>query len=95
MAKKLFIGGLPYKISSQDLEKLFGQVGKVVSATVIEDRMTGRSKGFGFIEMETEEDAKEAIRRFNGYDLEGRQIIVNEAKPREESNNKNFFNSRR
>ena len=95
MAKKLFIGGLPYKVTSQDLEKLFSQVGKVISADVIEDRMTNRSKGFGFIEMESEQEAQEAIRRFNGYDLEGRQIIVNEAKPREETNNKGFFNSRR
>ena len=95
MATKLFIGGLPYSVSSQDLEKLFAQVGTVVSATVIQDRMTNRSKGFGFVEMETDKEAQEAIGRFNGYDLEGRQIIVNIAKPREETDNKRFFSSTR
>jgi cold-inducible RNA-binding protein len=95
MAKKLFIGSLPYSATSEDLEKLFSEVGEVLSATVIVDRMTNRSKGFGFVEYKSDEHAEEAIKRFNGYDLDGRQIVVNEAKPREDNDNRNSFNSRR
>lgn len=97
MAKKLFIGSLPYSVTGPDLEKLFAEVGTVVSATVISDRMTNRSKGFGFVEMETEEEAQKAIQKFNGYTIDDRQIVVNEAKPREESssNDRRYFHSRR
>ncbi len=94
MATKLFIGSLPYSVTSSDLENLFSQVGKVISSAVIQDRMTNRSKGFAFVEMESDAEAQEAIRRFNGYDLQGREIIVNVAKPREESDNRGFYNSR-
>jgi len=83
MAKKLFIGKLPYSCTSAQLQDLFSQVGTVVSAIVIIDKMTNRSKGFGFVEMETEEEIQKAIQKFDGYELEGRQIVVNEAKPKE------------
>ncbi len=82
--KKLFVGGLPFAIGDQDLQGLFTQFGTVVSATVIMDRETRRSKGFGFVEMSTEEEAQEAIKKLNNSDLEGRTIVVNVAKPREE-----------
>jgi RNA recognition motif-containing protein len=84
MGKKLFVGGLPYATSSSELEELFGQVGKVESADVITDRNTGRSRGFGFVEMEKDEDAAKAIEKLNGSEVGGRNIVVAEAKPREE-----------
>ena len=84
MAKKLFVGGLPYETSNAELEKLFSEVGKVESATVITDRNTGRSRGFGFVEMEKDEDAAKAIEKLNGREVGGRNIVVAEAKPREE-----------
>lgn len=81
MSKRLFVGSLPYAATSNQLEELFAQIGKVVSAAVITDRFSGRSKGFGFVEMETEEEAQNAIQKLNGYNLDGRPIIVNEARP--------------
>ena len=83
MSLKLYVGGLPYATTSEDLARLFGRYGHLVAATVIADRMTGRSKGFGFVEMATEEEAQEAIRRFNGYSMNNRPLTVNEARPRE------------
>ncbi len=82
-SKKLYVGGLPYSISDTQLEELFSAHGSVESARVITDRMTGRSKGFGFVEMSSQSAAAEAIEKLNQTDREGRSIMVNEAKPRE------------
>lgn len=84
MNKKLYVGNLPYSASAEDIRALFEQVGEIADVAVITDRETGRSKGFGFVEMATEELAAEAIRRFNGYQLNNRALTVNEARPREE-----------
>ena len=84
MAKKLFVGGLPYSVTDSKLEEMFSEIGTVVSATMIIDRMTDQSKGFGFVEMEKEKDADEAIKKLNDTEVEGRKIIVNVARPREE-----------
>jgi len=84
VTKKLYVGNLPYNTTETDLRALFEQVGEIADATVITDRETGRSKGFGFVEMATEEGAQEAIRRFNGYEMNNRPLTVNEARPREE-----------
>lgn len=81
---RLFIGNLPYSIDDQALGDLFAQFGTVVSANVITDKYSGRSKGFGFVEFENVEDAKKAIESLNEKEVEGRQIVVNVAKPREE-----------
>ncbi len=83
VGKKLYIGNLAYGVSSSDLEQLLGQHGTVMSAEVISDRMTGRSKGFGFVEMDSDEDAQNAIQALNGQEFQGRPLTVNEAKPRE------------
>ncbi len=80
MAKKLFVGNLSFQTSEQELNDLFSQVGKVDSVSIITDRMTGRSKGFGFVEMDNEA-AETAISKFNGMDLGGRKLTVNEARP--------------
>jgi RNA recognition motif-containing protein len=81
MASKLYVGGLPYSTTEDTLRDSFAQAGNVVSATIITDRMTGRSKGFGFVEMSTDEEAQKAIEMWNGKDLEGRTLTVNEARP--------------
>lgn len=83
MAKKLYVGNLPYSATQQTLQDLFAQAGTVATATVIIDRMSGRSKGFGFVEMSTEEEAEKAIEMFNGKEVDGRKLTVNEAKPME------------
>ncbi|MDD5252085.1 MAG: RNA-binding protein [Patescibacteria group bacterium] len=83
MAKKLYVGGLSYGTSQQSLQDLFSQAGTVASAMIITDKMTGRSKGFGFVEMSTEEEAQKAISMFNGQEFEGRTLTVNEARPME------------
>ena len=83
MAKKLYVGGLSYNTTEYVLKETFGAAGTVESATIIMDRMTNRSKGFGFVEMSTEEEAKKAIEMFNGKELDGRSITVNEARPQE------------
>lgn len=83
MAKKLYVGGLPYSTSEVALKELFSQAGAVESAVIIMDKMSGRSKGFGFVEMATEEDAKKAIETFNGKEFEGRTLAVDEARPLE------------
>ncbi len=80
---KLYVGGLPYQVTEDQLREIFSPHGTVESATVITDRMTGRSKGFGFVEMSSQEEAQQAIDKLNGTDLEGRNITVNEAKPRQ------------
>jgi len=83
MAKKLYVGGLPYKTNNSELEAHFGTAGKVSSATIIMDKMTNRSKGFGFVEFENDEDAEKAISMFNGKEFDGRVLTVNEARPME------------
>ena len=80
--RKLFVGGLPYSVSDNQLEELFSNHGTVESARVITDRMTGRSRGFGFVEMSSEEEAQEAMEKLNGTEYEGRNLTVNEARPR-------------
>ena len=83
MAKKLYVGNLAFQTTSQDLQDLFAQAGTVESAQIIEDRDTGQSKGFAFVEMSTEEEAATAIAQFNGKEVGGRMLKVNEARPRE------------
>lgn len=85
MPSKLYVGNLAYGVANSDLEALFSQVGQVHSVAVIMDKFSGQSKGFGFVEMATAEDASTAIKRFNDTELKGRNIKVNEAKPRESS----------
>ena len=81
MGKKLYVGNLPFTATDDALRQIFEQVGTVESAKVITDRDTGRSKGFGFVEMANDQEATDAITRFNGADLEGRAMTVNEARP--------------
>jgi len=84
MAVKLYVGNLPYSTTDADLQQLFAEYGTVESASVINDRETGRSKGFGFVEVADDAQAKVAIEALNGKDFSGRNIVVNEARPREE-----------
>jgi cold-inducible RNA-binding protein len=88
MSVKLYVGNLSFQTSSDDLQQLFAQVGTVESATVVEDRDTGRSRGFGFVEMASKEEGQKAIDEFNGKDLNGRNLTVNEARPREDRGNR-------
>jgi len=83
MSKKLFVGGLPRTITSSLLEEMFSKFGKIISCDVITDRYSGQSKGFGFVEMENDKEADEAIKKLNNSDLEGKKIAVNVARPRE------------
>ena len=83
MSMKLYVGNLSFQTSSDDLNSLFAQAGTVESAAVVEDRETGRSRGFGFVEMSSKEEAQKAIEQFNGKEINGRNLNVNEAKPRE------------
>jgi RNA recognition motif-containing protein len=84
MAQKLFVGGLSFSTTNQSLERFFAQAGTVASATVITDQMTGRSKGFGFVEMSTSEEAQKAVSQLDGRELDGRQVKVEVAKPKGE-----------
>lgn len=84
MATKLYVGNLPYGVTSSKLEELFGAHGEVRSAQVVMDRDTGRSKGFGFVEMGSPQEAQTAINALNGKDIEGRPLTVNEARPKED-----------
>ncbi len=84
MAKKLYVGNMSWNTTEESLRDAFSQCGEVVSAQVIADRMSGRSKGFGFVEMGTQEEADAAIAKFNGADLDGRALTVNEARPMED-----------
>src|ERR687894_2105849 len=84
MGRRLYVGNLSYNVDSSQLEQLFGQHGTVTSAEVIADRDTGRSKGFGFVEMGSDEEAQAAIAALNGQQHDGRALTVNEAKPRED-----------
>ncbi len=83
MSTKLYVGNLAFQTTSQELQELFAQAGTVESAAVVEDRDTGRSRGFGFVEMSTKEESTAAIDQFNGKEVNGRALKVNEAKPRE------------
>jgi cold-inducible RNA-binding protein len=83
MGTKLYVGNLAFQTTSEDLQELFSQAGTVESASVVEDRMTGRSRGFAFVEMSTPEEAASAIEQMNGKEVGGRALKVNEAKPRE------------
>src|SRR5437764_851673 len=84
MSMKLYVGNLSFQTSSEDLQQLFAQAGTVESASVVEDRETGRSRGFGFVEMSSKEEGNAAIQQFNGHEVGGRALNVNEAKPRED-----------
>jgi RNA recognition motif-containing protein len=91
MQKKLFVGGIPYSVQQEELQELFAKCGEVTSATIVRDKFTNQSRGFGFVEMATEEQAAEAIKQLNGSQLGGRTIVVNESKPQE----KKSFGDRR
>lgn len=84
MAKRLFIGGLPYATTEDELREMFAKIGPVSTCTIIIDKFTGRSKGFGFIEFENDADADKAVKELNGIDMGGRKIVVNEARPMED-----------
>jgi RNA recognition motif-containing protein len=83
MQKKLFVGGLSYNTDVEEIRELFVQAGEVISANIIKDKFTNQSRGFGFVEMATEAQAAEAIKMFNGKELGGRNLVVNESKPQE------------
>lgn len=85
MGKNLFVGSIAWATTEEGLKAHFEQVGAVESAVIIKDKMTGRSKGFGFVEMATEDDAKAAVEQLNGKELDGRELVVNEARPKEEN----------
>ncbi|MBU0999940.1 RNA-binding protein [Patescibacteria group bacterium] len=82
--RKLFIGSLPWSVDDAKLAEIFAQAGNVISAQVVKDRETGRSRGFGFVEMSTDEEAQNAVKNLNGADVDGRKIVVNIARPRED-----------
>jgi RNA recognition motif-containing protein len=84
MSTKLYVGNLSFRVTSDDLHEHFSQAGSVESANIVQDRETGRSRGFGFVEMSSEEDANNAIAQFNGQEYDGRNMVVNEARPRED-----------
>jgi RNA recognition motif-containing protein len=83
LSKKLFVGSLPWAVNDEGLKEVFTPYGNVVSAIVVKDRRSGRSKGYGFVEMENDSEAKAAIDALNGSEINGRNIVVNEAKPKE------------
>jgi len=84
MSTKLYVGNLSFNTSNEDLQELFGQAGTVESVNIVEDRDTGRSRGFGFVEMSSKEEGQTAIEQLNGKEIDGRALTVNEARPREE-----------
>lgn len=83
MAMKLFVGGLSWGTTDEGLQTFFAQIGPVASANVVKDKFSGRSRGFGFVEMQSDDDAKKAIEELNGKEFDGRTIVVNEARPKE------------
>lgn len=95
MEKKLYVGSLSYETTEDSLKELFSKAGTVSSVSVIMDKFSGKSKGFGFVEMSSEEEAKKAIEMFNGKELDGRNIVVDEAKPMEKRPFKKFSGPRR
>ncbi len=94
MATKLYVGNMSYDTTEDQIRTLFAQAGEIAEIAFIMDRDTGRPKGFGFVTMKTEEESKEAIKRFNGFTLDNRALTVNEAKPREERSSNSGFGSR-
>ncbi len=90
MAQKLYVGGLPYSTNDDELRAAFAECGNVVSASVVIDRMTGRSRGFGFVEMASEEEGQKAIDRWHGQDFGGRKLTVNVARPKEDRPRRDF-----
>ncbi len=92
MATKLYVGGLPYSTTQDELQDAFAQAGNVVSASIITDKMTGRSRGFGFVEMVNDGDVDKAIEMWNGKDFEGRRLTVNEARPLDPNPPRRNFN---
>jgi RNA recognition motif-containing protein len=95
LQKKLFVGGLPYSTQEDEIRDLFAQAGEVVSANIIRDRFTNQSRGFGFVEMATEDQAADAIKKFNGTQFGGRSIVVNESRPQERKNTGGGFRGKR
>jgi len=91
MAKKLYVGNISYQYTDEQLKQLFEEVGPVISATIIMDKFSGRSKGFGFVEYEKEEDANAAIEKFNGQEIDGHALTVNVARPPKERNDNRSF----
>ena len=89
MGNKLYVGNLSFRVTSEDLQEHFGAAGTVESANVVYDRETGRSRGFGFVEMGSDDEATAAIAQFNGQEYDGRNMVVNEARPREDRGNQN------
>lgn len=90
MGRRLYVGNLPYKATDEDLSTLFSRAGNVASARVMRDMATGRARGFGFVEMASDEAAQKAIEQFNEYEMEGRKLVVNEAKPKPEGGGRGF-----
>jgi RNA recognition motif-containing protein len=90
MANKLYVGGISYSTTQQGLEEAFSKAGTVTSASIIMDKMTGRSKGFGFVEMSSDAEAQAAIEMYDGKELDGRRLTVNEARPKEDRPRGNF-----
>lgn len=90
MNTNLYVGNLPYNVTNDDLQQAFSQAGTVVSASVITDRYSGRSKGFGFVEMSSADEAKKAIEMYHEKDFQGRNLVVNEARPRQPRENRGF-----
>jgi cold-inducible RNA-binding protein len=84
MPKKLYVGNLPYEVKEEDLTKNFGEIGECIAVNIVKDKYSGSSRGFGFVEMGTEEEAQEAIRQLNGKELFGRKIVVQEARPKKD-----------
>ncbi len=84
---KLYVGNLPWSVRKDDLAQLFGQVGQISDVVVITDRNTGRSRGFGFVEYASDQDAQQAIQQFAGYELDGRKLVVNQARAKQERRN--------
>jgi len=89
VTKRLYVGNLPYSTTEADIRQLFSESGEITGVTLITDRETGRSKGFGFVEMSTEAEAEDAIRRFNGYSMNNRSLTVNVARPRDQQERPN------
>ena len=94
MSNKLYVGNLSFRVTSEDLQEYFAGAGTVESANIVMDRETGRSRGFGFVEMASDDDANNAIAQFNGQEYDGRNMVVNEARPREDGGGRGGSNNR-
>lgn len=93
MTNKLYVGNLPYETTNEDLEKMFSEAGSVASANIIADKFSGRSKGFGFVEMSNDKEAAKAIEKFNGFEINGRAMVVNEARPMTDRKPRDNYNN--